>query len=169
MAFFWVSGRRGQFMLRSQTTLESQGSYWQRFVSYLCCVSGLRVGRGEVLLCAVFILSLDPRLEHCLSPRQRDNCFGGSCVALLTVLPEARLSTCAHIPMTRAGCWALPMQGARGLLCAQKSESRNCLVSSTCGHHTMVTLQSSVSKWTSSRSCLTLPVPNAALNLHVCQ
>lgn len=155
-------------MLWSQTTLKSQGSYQQRFVLLMLCIHCWLAGVG----CCSMLSS-----SSLWTAVWNIACHLGRAVSALESLawhcempwPEARYNTPAHNPMTRAVCWALPSAGGQGSAMCSEVRDRNCLVSSTYGHHTMVTLQSSVSKWTSSRSCFMLAISSASLNLHIWQ
>lgn len=131
----------------------------------------LIVGDG-VLLCAVVPLSLDSRLVVqppsgiCLSPWQRVSALRDAVWHYQMLWLEATQNTPVHNPMVRAVAGPYPVQD-RGPPCAQKSESWECLVSSTYGHCSI--LSSSRPKWPSSRSCFMPAILNASLNVHIRQ
>lgn len=133
----------------------------------------LLITGGGALLCAVILLSLDPRLVvqppsgTLLVTLAEDGVLWGN-LAWHYQMPwlETAHSTPVHNPVARAGCWALPSaDGQRP--CAQKSEGWKCLTCTLNGHYS--TLQSSISQCTSSRSCFMFAVLNASLTMHIRQ
>lgn len=156
-----VGARGGRFVLWSQTTFTSQGSHSQMCVSHSCC-RAIAGGPGWG----------DPRCYHPSLPgAQAGNpvtiwelaCHLGRGASALEGLAwhwemswlETPPSTPAHSPVAR-----YPGQEGRGL---------EMLGEQHFGDHSRVALQSSVSKRASSRSCFSLPLLNASLNMHIWQ
>lgn len=106
-------------------------------------------------------------LEHCWSPWQRVNALEDLCMALLKALAwKQHTLHLLTIQCSEPVAQSHPMLEGPSC-CVPQSESQRWVASNANGHHSIVTLQSSMSKWTSSRSCFTFAVWDGSLNLHI--